>query len=219
MDPTYVPLRPALLHLWLVGFVCCVFYAWLKVINYPLGRVYFEKFISCSVASNRNSAWSSAASVWINHSLDPLFNCWTVSRLIRQSTKVLLLGLSATVLLSVVSVMNVSFVRTNLLSEQCEQNHFMNWFVPFSVQLSSAASMPAGSGTAVTHTENCQDVIHIRAVIRSWFANLLHTENWHWGRDSRSRTVLKVALCHSLTQGRGADSRSVTVLLKLALCC
>ena len=73
----------------------------------------------------------------------------------------------------------------------------MNWFVPFSVQLSSAASMPAGSGTAVTHTENCEDVIHVRAVIRSWFANLLHTENCRWGRDSRSRTVLKVELCHS----------------------
>ena len=122
---------------------------------------------------------------------------------------------------SVVSVANVSFKRTNLLSERSERNHFMNWFLPFSVQLSSAASMPAGSGTAATHSENCEDVIQFRAVIRSWFANLLHTENCHWGRDSRSRTVLKVALkvTHSLTQGRGADSRSVTVLLKLALCC
>ena len=72
-----------------------------------------------------------------------------------------------------VSVANVSFVRTNLLSEW---NHFMNWFVPFSVQLSSAAIMPAGSGTTATHSENCEDVIHIRAVIRSWFANLLHTQ-------------------------------------------
>ena len=95
---------------------------------------------------------------------------------------------------SAVSVANVSFQWTNLLSQRSEQNHFMNWFIPFSVQLSSAASMPAGSGTAVTHTENCEDVI-------------------------RSLTVLKVALCHPLTQGRGVGSRSVTILLKLALCC
>ena len=92
---------------------------------------------------------------------------------------------------------NVSFKRPNLLSEQSKRNHFKNWFVPFSVHLSSAASMPAGRGTAVTHTENCEDVIHVRAVIRSWFVNLLHTENCRWGHDSRSHTVLKVALCHS----------------------
>ena len=77
---------------------------------------------------------------------------------------------------SVVSVLNVSFKQTNLLSERSEWNHFMNWFVPFSVQLSSAVSMLAESGTAATHTENCEDVTHVRAVIRSWFANLLHTE-------------------------------------------
>ena len=99
----------------------------------------------------------------------------------------------------VLLVANVSFKRTKLLSERGERNHFMNWFVPFSVQLSSALSMPAWSDTAATHTENCEDVIHIRAVIRSWFTNLLHTENCRWGRDSRSRTVLKVALCHSPT--------------------
>ena len=102
---------------------------------------------------------------------------------------------------SVVSVANVSFKRTNLLSERSERNHFMNWFAPFSVQLSSAANMAAGSGTAATHTENCEDVVHVRAVIRSRFANLLHTENLRWGRDSRSRTVLKsgaVSLTHSL---------------------
>ena len=64
----------------------------------------------------------------------------------------------------------------------------MDWFVPFSVQLSSAVSMPAGSGTAATHSENCQDVILIRAVIRSWYTNLLQAENWHWRSDSRSRT-------------------------------
>ena len=53
---------------------------------------------------------------------------------------------------SVVSVTNVSFERTDLSSERSEQDHFMDWFVPFSVQLSSAAIMPAGSGTAVTHS-------------------------------------------------------------------
>ena len=31
--------------------------------------------------------------------------------------------------------------------------------------------------------------------------------------------MLKVALCQSVTQGRGVDSHPVTVLLKLALCC
>ena len=100
---------------------------------------------------------------------------------------------------SVVSVVNVLFKLTNLLSERSEQNHFVNWFVPFSVQLSSAASVPVRSGTAVTHTENCEEVIHVRAVLRSWCDNLLHTENCRWGRNSRSGTVLKVALCHSLT--------------------
>ena len=75
----------------------------------------------------------------------------------------------------------------------------MNWFVPFSVQLSSAAIMPAGSGTAATHSENCEDMIHVHAVIRSWFAILLHTENCRWGHNSHSSTVLTVALCHSLT--------------------
>ena len=102
-------------------------------------------------------------------------------------------------LCSVVTVPNMLFERTNHLSGRSERNHFMNWFVPFSVQLSSAASMPAGSGTAATHTENCKDVVHVRAVIRSWFVNLLHIENCCWGCDSHSHTVLKVALCHSLT--------------------
>ena len=117
---------------------------------------------------------------------------------------------------SVVSVANVSFKRTNLFSERSERDHLMDWFVPFSVQLSSAVIMPAGSGT---HSENCEDVILVHAVIRSWFMNLLQAENWRWGRDSRSDTVLKVPLCLSLSQGRGDDSRSATVLLKLALCC
>ena len=96
-----------------------------------------------------------------------------------------------------VSVVNMSFKWMNLLSERSERNHFKNWFIPFSVQLSSATSMPARSGTAATHIENCEDVIHIRTVIRSWFTNLLHTENCRWGPDSRSRTV--PTLCQSLT--------------------
>ena len=134
---------------------------------------------------------------------------------------------------SVVSVTNVSFEQTRLLSDWTERNNFMNWFVPFSAQLSSAVSMPAGSGTAATHSWIFGKRRRQRAdgegllltpertllVIRSWFSNLLHTENCCWGRDSRSCTVLKVALCHSLTQGRGVDSRSVTVPLNLALCC
>ena len=78
---------------------------------------------------------------------------------------------------SVMSVTNVLFKQTNLLSEWSDRDHFMNWFVPFLVQLSSAASMLARSGTAETYTEKCEDVIHVRAVILSWFANLLHTEN------------------------------------------
>ena len=133
----------------------------------------------------------------------------------------------------VVYVANVSFEQTNLSNERTERNHFMNWFVPYAVQLSSAASMPAGSGTAVAHSWIFGERRSQHAggegllltpertwlVIRSWFANLLHTENCRWGRNSRSRTVLKVALCHSLTHGRGVDSLSVTVLLKLALCC
>ena len=47
-------------------------------------------------------------------------------------------GLCSCGLHSVVSVANVSFERTNLLSERSEQNHFMNWFVLFfsSVELS-----------------------------------------------------------------------------------
>ena len=49
------------------------------------------------------------------------------------------------------------------------------------------------------NSQHCEDVIHVRTVIRSWFANLLHTENCRWGRDSWSHTVQKVALCHSLT--------------------
>ena len=53
-----------------------------------------------------------------------------------------------------------------------------------------------GRGLTCLHTDNCEDVFHVRAMIRSWFANLLHTENCRWGRDSR--TVLKVAMCHSL---------------------
>ena len=122
---------------------------------------------------------------------------------------------SVLVLPSVVSVANVLFEWTNLFSER---NHFrtdlflsqFSWAQPWSCR--PRVELP-------WLTENCKDVILVRAVIRSWFANLLHTENWRWGRDSRSRTVLKVALCHSLTQGRGVDSRSVTVLLKLALCC
>ena len=85
---------------------------------------------------------------------------------------------------SVVSVANVSFEWTNLLSEQSEWNLLMNWFVAFSIQLSSAVIMPAGSGTAATHSENCEDVILVRVLIRSWFANLLHTENCRWGCDS-----------------------------------
>ena len=102
-----------------------------------------------------------------------------------------------TLRISVVSFANMLFKQMNLLSER---NHFKNWFVPLSVQLSSAASMPAGSGTAATHRENCEYVIHIRALcVRSWFVNLLHTENCRWGRDSRACTVLKVVLCYSPT--------------------
>ena len=122
-------------------------------------------------------------------------------------------GLPNVTVASVVSDANVLFKQTNLLSEWTERDHFMNWFVLFSVQLSSTASMPAGVRVRVsaanptllrlTHTENCEDVIHVRAVIRSWFANLLHTENCGWGHDFHSRTVLKVALCHSLA-GQGS---------------
>lgn len=46
---------------------------------------------------------------------------------------------------SVLSVTNLSFKQTNLLIERSEQNHSKNWFFPFSVQLSSAASVPARS--------------------------------------------------------------------------
>ena len=40
---------------------------------------------------------------------------------------------------SVVSVTNVLFERTSILSEWTERNQFMNWFIPLTVQLSSAA--------------------------------------------------------------------------------
>ena len=68
-------------------------------------------------------------------------------------------------------------------SRMCRSNKQIFW-----VELSSAASMLVGSGTAATHTENCEDVIHVRAVICSWFTNLLHTENCRWGRESRSHS-------------------------------
>ena len=70
--------------------------------------------------------------------------------------------------ISVVSVANVSFKWTNLFSERSERDHFMDWFVPFSVELSSATIMLAGSGTAATHTENCEDVILVHALCWKW---------------------------------------------------
>ena len=122
---------------------------------------------------------------------------------------------------SVVSVANVSFEQTNLLSEQTERNHFMNWFIPFSVQLSSAASMPAGSLTAVTASQRS---------VRTWFRFALwfvHDSRTYCTQRTIAEDVILVhVLCwkwrcvtQPLTQGRGVDSRPVTVLLKLALCC
>ena len=107
-----------------------------------------------------------------------------------------------------VSVANVSFKRTNLLSERSERNHFMNWFVPFSVQLRSDASMPAGSGTAATHSwifcKRCSQraggdsLACTQRTVRTWFTFAL----W-FVHDSRTyctqRTVAEdVILVHAL---------------------
>lgn len=50
---------------------------------------------------------------------------------------------------SVVLLTTLSFKRTNCLREWTEQNHFLTWFVLFSVQLSSAARIQARIGTAM----------------------------------------------------------------------
>ena len=132
------------------------------------------------------------------------------------------------------------FERTNLLSERIERNHFMNWFVPFSVQLSSAAIMPARSGTAATHSwifgerrsqrAGGDSFACTRRIVRTWFTFVLwfihDLQTYCTQRTVTEDMILVHALCwkwhcvtHSLTQGRGVDSRSVTLLLKLALCC
>ena len=118
----------------------------------------------------------------------------------------------ADIITNVMSFANTSFKRPNLLSER---NHFKNWFVPFSVQLSSAASMPAGSRTIATHTENCEDVIHVRAVIHSWFADYCIQRSWFkWQCEGDSRPQQVVS--ERGTSGCESRSRCHSLMIRIA---
>ena len=82
---------------------------------------------------------------------------------------------------SVVLVVNVSFERMNLLSEQ------------------TLIHVHADSATAQTWFTSSTGRSRTRDA-RTWitFTLSLTHDSHRWGRDSHSRTVLKVALCHSL---------------------
>ena len=75
---------------------------------------------------------------------------------------------------------------------------------------------------AVTHVrerDSHHSVRSLNDLLRTWimFSLSLTHDSCRWGRDSHSRTVLKVALCHSLTQGRGVAFSNRTAKISTVL--